>query len=338
LFDARQQRAALGASTFLNYMHALPEEWQKLVRETLREDPQPKVAAPKAGTGSAGSSANVSTTAPAPLETFFESFFFADTEQRYTAWKALTDQVRIEATSNMLIREWASTIVPAIDYYAGQASSAAQPLAALEALAYNTGLSELGEVEAQEADSYVACRKISAKLLESATATQKLDLWVRLEGNPKAQNFLKAMAYGTLEGWKAGAQKESTYEDKPALATTESDSGEEAQTDPESDSDDAFAEFWEDATQQNARVVRDLSAGNQVDVIELAGQYRFTTRASDVEAAFPLGTWSKFTASITGLNDITLTLNGVSGFNLAGLRGYLSELNPAARSTITIVG
>jgi hypothetical protein len=68
-------------------MHGLPEEWQKLVRETLAHDPQPKAAAPTPATIPAPTpGTEPAAPAPAPptaLDAFFESFFFAEEETTF---------------------------------------------------------------------------------------------------------------------------------------------------------------------------------------------------------------------------------------------------------------
>ena len=199
LFDARKQRAALGASTFLNYLHALPEEWQQLVYEALKADPKPKAVAPSPGAAPA-------VAAPTALEAFFGSFFLAEPEQRYTAWKALSDQVQTDAKANMFVLDWARTFVPVIDFYASQAASADQPMAAFLALAHTSGLSEIKELEAQETASYLACRTQWEAFWDLAPATQRLAFWNQLEGNPAARDYMKILTSQGPEDWTRTAQ------------------------------------------------------------------------------------------------------------------------------------
>lgn len=343
LHDARQFRGSLSAWDFLNYLYGLPEKSRAKVTKRLRAEPAP-AAVPAPATA---------------LDRFVASYFTAGTAERRAGWAALTPQERTQATGNHLLTFWATHIVPVIDVYQQGWDSHDQPVGWFTGASFRSPLTEFGEAEAQLSPSYVDSFNACMAFGHTAGPAACLALWQRLDGNPDAQRLLSIVT-GTKDPgtWKAQvtpdgvadplaawladyraaelaavrrAQRTAAEQVPKAVVVASSSSSESEDifaTDP-------FADFWDDPDTENWRACRDWSKDKPVQVIELAGQFRFAERTTALAGAFPAAAWATFTVVDLSFSGGTLELkDGV--VNLGAFRTYLARPAMTRLTTITV--
>ncbi|MFI9103633.1 putative adhesin [Streptomyces fildesensis] len=343
LHDARQFRGSLSAWDFLNYLYGLPEKSRAKVTKRLRQEPAP-AAVPAPATA---------------LDRFVASYFTAGTAERRAGWAALTPQERTQATGNHLLKFWATHIVPVIDVYQQGWDSHDQPVGWFTGASFRSPLTEFGEAEAQLSPSYVDSFNACMAFGHTAGPAACLALWQRLDGNPDAQRLLSIVT-GTkdpgawkaqvtpdgvadpLAGWLADyraaelaavrrAQRTAAEQVPKAVVVASSSSSESEDifaTDP-------FADFWDDPDTENWRACRDWSKDKPVQVIELAGQFRFVERTTALAGAFPAAAWATFAVVDLSFSGGTLELkDGV--VNLGAFRTYLARPAMTRLTTITV--
>jgi hypothetical protein len=328
LFDARKQRETLGASAFLNYLQALPEESQQFIRGNLQKEQKPGMG-PTTDSGTS-------------VDRFIDSFFLAGTQKRYDSWKLLSEQEQLEAKGNRLIKDWADGIVPAVKYYDSMESYTAQPMGAVIALSWRTGLPDPEEMEAQEADSYQACKQRCMDLMGKATAAEKLELWTQLQDYPEAQTYLKLLVGGDPAKWQKEIQARSDY--LPAVPSTASpytavrqDSDMGGQSAAKASAPVIPPDFWECLNLSNKQVLDKAGNGSVVQVLQVGDNCKFVARTPELAAAFPGGAWGKFTVTLSGLDDVDLTAADTGGVDLAKFRDSLRALSQEYFITVQLI-
>lgn len=336
LHDAREHRGSLSAWSFLNYLYGLSEKSRAKVTKRLRPEPAP-AAVPAPATA---------------LDRFVTSYFAATTAARRAGWAALTPQERQQGAENHLLKFWATHIVPVIDVYQQGWDSHDQPAGWFKGASFRSTLTEFGEAEAQLSSSYEDSFNACMAFGHTAGPAACLALWQRLDGNPDAQRLLSIVTKtkdpaawkaqvtpGTgpdpLAAWLAdyrAAELAAVRRAEPKAAVIASSPSSESEdifaTDP-------FADFWDDPDTDNWRACRGWSKSQVVQVVELAGQFKFAEHTTALAAAFPAAAWSTFQVVDLGFTGATLQLTA-GAINLSTFRTYLARPAMTRLTTITV--
>lgn len=333
LYEARMQRQSLGAGPFLSYLNGLPEETRDLVSKGLREEQR-----------SGGSNQNQD--GQSVSDKFIESFFMASTQERYKLWNSLSEDERATVKGNSLIKDWANMVVPAVAYYT-QMALYEQPMGAVIAFAWKTGLSEHMESEARDCDGWRMCQaKLMGLAQEIATAQQKLDLWNKLAAYPEAQKCLTLFISGSSDAWQQEVRQQQTAVEegsawsqlyalrqsvRESLANTPVATGANTVNETQRVTNPVVSpeEYLKSLANDEFEYVRAITSG-VIHVLRGGNDYRIIDRTSERETACPAGLWGTFTAVPEGLDDVVLTPQDAGNIDLAKFGEYLVTVNERA--------